>query len=338
MSDDAKTAKRVSSGSPADSTNEIRAGRLRGLRIAARNLAVLASAAFAVLTAARFVDFDNLWLLGLVAVVPLLLAMSILAVGVLSGRRFAVVSLALVVLVAVLALPGTIVPRFGCTVRALPQSGSVTVMSHNVLFSNSDPAALLAQIERVNPDVLLLQETSWERFSALYPELSDRYGFVTSSGVQYIVSRWELSDQFEAGTSTGGAVVASVDTPLGLIRIANVHPSAPTTLDRRAAQRMEYQQMQAWRESESVDVLMGDFNAGASHAIYRSLLSDGYVDAHREAGCGTGLTWSPNVERIPAALSLDHALVNQRLSVETFEVLDFAGSDHKAIAVELSFE
>lgn len=328
----------VSHGPLPSSGNGTPPGGLRRLRIATRNLAVLATAVFASLTAARFVDFDNLLLLGLVAVVPLLLAMSVLAVGFLSGRRFAVVSLALVVLVSVLALPGTVVPRVGCTVGASPGNEAVIVMSHNVFLSNSDPAALLAQIERVNPDVLLLQESSGQLFDELYVDLSRRYEHVLSSGLQFVVSRWELSDRFEAGTSSGGALVASVDTPRGLIRIANVHPSAPTTLDRRANQRLEYQQMRQWRESESVDVVMGDFNAGASHAIYRSVVSDGYVDAHREAGCGTGLTWSPNVERIPAALSLDHALVNQRLSVEAFQVLDFAGSDHKAIAVEVSFE
>ena len=124
-------------------------------------------------------------------------------------------------------------------------------------------------------------------------------------------------------------------TDVGSLRVANVHLSAPVNLERRSNQRDEFAEMAKWRIDESVDVLMGDFNASRAQALYRRVVGDGYTDGHRVAGCGTGLTWSRRADKGPALLSLDHALIHDRLRVESFEVLDFAGSDHKAIAVRV---
>ena len=72
------------------------------------------------------------------------------------------------------------------------------------------------------------------------------------------------------------------------------------------------------------------FNSSASHADYRRLVASGLTDAHREVGCGSGLTWSVFGVRL---LSLDHMLTAPTVQVTSFEVLDYGGgSDHKAIA------
>ena len=274
-------------------------------------------------------------MLGIVPIAPVFLAAGVLVTAALIGGRAGAGATVIVGLLAALLLPGTVVPRTGCDVTARGLGDSIVVMSHNALVGNRETSTLVNQFEHVNPDVLLLQETTGELFDEIYPALSQRYPHVISLGLQHIVSRWELSEPFEYGTSTGGVLAASVDSPLGSIRIANVHPSAPVSMERRSNQREEYAQMQTWRVEESVDVLMGDFNAGLAHAIYRDIVSDGYLDAHRSSGCGTGLTWSPGTG-LPAVLSLDHALVQERLVAESFEVLDSAGSDHKAIAVRLA--
>lgn len=306
------------------------------LRVAARNLTLLAVFAFAAICLLRFADFDNIVLIALVAISPVALAVSVVTAGALTSLRWGVGGLVVVVVAALLALPGTVVPRTGCEVRASDQDNSVVVMSHNILAGNAQVDSLLAQVDRVDPDILLLQETTDAQFAALGVDLESEYPNRESLGLQHIVSRWPLSERFESGTSTGGALVATVESPIGAIRIANVHPSAPLSDERRTNQRQEYTDLTRWRVEQSVDLIMGDFNASGAHAIYRDIVSDSYEDAHRVAGCGSGLTWSRTLGTGPAILSLDHALVHDRLQAESFVVLDYAGSDHKAVAVEVT--
>ena len=288
-----------------------------------------------VLVLLRFLDFDNIPLLGVVAIAPLLLAIGILATGALAGLRPFLAAAVVVGVFGALWLPGTVLPRSGCDVSGDRRDDAVVLMSHNLLVGNPNLDSVFAQIQEVDPDVLFLQETTGQMFNELYADLADHYPYVSALGLQHIVSRWPLTDRFESGTRTGGALIATIAAPSGDLRVANVHPSAPLTAERRVNQREEYAQLAEWRVDESVDLLMGDFNASGSHVLYRGVVSDGYVDAHRKVGCGTGLTWSRQLGSGPALLSLDHALVHESFRAERFEVLDYAGSDHKAIAVRV---
>jgi hypothetical protein len=81
-------------------------------------------------------------------------------------------------------------------------------------------------------------------------------------------------------------------------------------------------------------VLAGDFNATLDHAALRAVLRRGYADAAQRVGRGLSWTWRPLRLRFPR-LSLDHVLVDPRITVTAVELVPVAGSDHRAVVAEL---
>jgi endonuclease/exonuclease/phosphatase (EEP) superfamily protein YafD len=81
-------------------------------------------------------------------------------------------------------------------------------------------------------------------------------------------------------------------------------------------------------------VLAGDFNATLDHAALRSVLRRGYTDAAAAAGRALSWTWRPLRLRFPR-LTLDHVLVDPRVTVAGVEVVAVRGSDHRAVVAEL---
>jgi len=292
------------------------------------------------LWALRFVDFDSILLLGLVAVSPVAIFAAGILLAATAGLRSFFGALVVVAVIGALALPGTLWPRTGCAISIDRDDSTIVVMSHNALVGNDAFfSSFVAQVRTIDPDVLLLQETPGELLSGLQVKLGDElFANVQSAGLQHIASKWPLADGWLDGSLTGGLVAATVASPAGDIRIANVHLSAPVNSERRRNQIAEFERLPVWVNEQNLDLLMGDFNAGASQKAFRDAIPGDMVDAHRAAGCGTGLTWTRSVGRGPAILSLDHALVDASISIEDFVIGDFAGSDHKAITVELSLD
>ncbi|MGQ4818958.1 endonuclease/exonuclease/phosphatase family protein, partial [Enterococcus faecium] len=81
-------------------------------------------------------------------------------------------------------------------------------------------------------------------------------------------------------------------------------------------------------------MLAGDFNATLHHAALRAVLARGYVDGARELGRGWAWTWRPLRLRFPR-LTLDHVLVDPRAAVAGCAHVPVAGSDHRALVVDL---
>lgn len=87
-------------------------------------------------------------------------------------------------------------------------------------------------------------------------------------------------------------------------------------------------------EPEVLRVLAGDFNATLDHAALRAVLRRGWTDAAQRAGRGLAWTWRPL--RLPGPrLALDHVLVDPRIGVGGVQLVHLAGSDHRALVVDL---
>lgn len=308
----------------------------KGLLFICRLLLLVGTTLAVLLSFIRFVDVDQLALLGVVPIAPFIAAFGFVLLAATFGVRACGVGLVLVSVAGILAMPGTFLPRTGCDVTADRDTSSLVVFSHNALVGNQMVDEVAKQVLSVDPDLVLLQESPSPFVTALQADLDGRYPHRETLGLQTFLSRWPLTNVTATGTNTGGAVIATMRSPEGVLRVANFHASAPVRPDRRANQRQEYAAMQEWRASEQVDIVMGDFNAGGAQPLFRQAVSGEFVDAHRSAGCGFGLSWKRSGTF--ALLSLDHALVNERNVVESFEVLDYAGSDHKAIAVRIRAE
>jgi endonuclease/exonuclease/phosphatase family metal-dependent hydrolase len=119
-----------------------------------------------------------------------------------------------------------------------------------------------------------------------------------------------------------------------VVELTSVHTVPPATSP--AAVRGWTRDLEALpRPTDDVlRVLAGDFNATLDHAALRALLRAGYADAALRVGRGADWTWRPLRLRFPR-LTLDHVLVDPRITVAAVELVPIAGSDHLAVVADL---
>jgi endonuclease/exonuclease/phosphatase (EEP) superfamily protein YafD len=245
-----------------------------------------------------------------------------------------------VVAVATTCLAAAVLPRAigGETVQA-PEGETLTVVSANVYLGVADAATLVSLVDRLDADLLSVQE--------LTPSFADR---LHRLGLGRLLPHSALLPQ---PRGRGGGLYARF--PLTLLphqtrflfrmpraamvlpdrtrlRIVAVHPQPPTM----GADR--------WREAlESLPaagdgapwLLVGDFNATLDNAELRDVLDHGYRDAGDAAGMGLEPTW-PNGQENTPPITIDHVLADRRLGIVDYDVLDQPGSDHRFVYARLA--
>lgn len=231
---------------------------------------------------------------------------------------------------------------------------TLTVMSYNVRFVNEDSSALLAQIERYDPDLLALHEYSPSIIAALDGQLSARYPFKWVRPGRGLYSRYPIDNQqwiATPGSYGGGAQQVSLAVDGRHLTLISAHPSAPPIrawyppgLPLAIPMQVDYtahrKQMAAiLAELEQVEgpvILVGDLNITDQHPLYRQLTAEmGLRDAHLERGRGLGFTFNPFLRFPIAAWRIDFILHSQELGVVNLEVGSYAGSDHKPLVATI---
>ncbi|MEM9134582.1 MAG: endonuclease/exonuclease/phosphatase family protein [Actinomycetota bacterium] len=288
----------------------------------------------------RFVTFSWVPLFALVPVAPLATAIGLLLAASLWSRRALAKTLVALAALWVLALPGLVVPRIGCSVQGTTGDEGVVVYSHNVLREGGDPAAAAAGIDAADADVVLLQEADADFAERLLAALRLDYPHVAASEATgnlslLTMSRWPLGDvddTWERSRDRNPVLVATVQSPAGDIRIANVHLTSPTFAEHVARHELDWELLRTL--TADTDLFMGDFNATSAHRRYRTFVAEAGSDAQVAAGCGFGTSWSP-LRQGPSILALDHAVTGAGVEAVGYEVLDYHGSDHRAVAVRV---
>jgi endonuclease/exonuclease/phosphatase (EEP) superfamily protein YafD len=238
--------------------------------------------------------------------------------------------------VALAALAFAVLPRtVGNGEVAAPGSTRVTAMSANVYHGRADPAALMAMVDRVRPDVLSVQELNRGLAAELRRRglerqlphsLVDTRQGVTGAG---LYSRYPLRPLPGPDPANTRMQAAELELPDGRrLEVINVHPFTPT--GRHAAEWAS--ELSELPNTGTGDpwLLAGDFNATLDHDVLRDVLDRGYRDAGAVTGNGLEPTW-PNNRRLPPLIAIDHVLADQRLGIEDFGVDDIPGTDHRAI-------
>jgi endonuclease/exonuclease/phosphatase family metal-dependent hydrolase len=139
-----------------------------------------------------------------------------------------------------------------------------------------------------------------------------------------------------------GAVPGAFEQPTARIRVPGarpveltaVHAWPPSTSPRSVRTWESDLAALPAPDPEVLRVLAGDFNATPDHAALRAVLRRGWADAAQRAGRGLAWTWRPL--RLPwPRLALDHVLVDPRIAVAGVGLVHVAGSDHRAVVVDL---
>ncbi|WP_172119241.1 endonuclease/exonuclease/phosphatase family protein [Actinomyces faecalis] len=277
------------------------------------------------------------------------------------GRRRAVIAVVLVLVAGthawVLADRGLhqdddVRPAVAQVVSTDPNDwgGNLKVLSFNTFQGRAKAIDLALEMRRIVPDVVVLLEAT-EQLTDQLLELTGQDGFsftvftageagselTTTVLTSAVIGPYEQHDAPGMGhgavylTPAGGSELQGHLRPT-LLGVHTVAP-LPSTMDLWASSVEEV--IQRCQLPEAGLVVAGDVNATLDHAVLRDL--GGCVDAGVQGGVGGLATWPTSTRTAWFGATIDHVLVD-RASWRTSraEVVEVAGSDHRALVVDLT--
>lgn len=238
-------------------------------------------------------------------------------------------------------LVANVVPRAFSDPRPNAVGQEVRLMTSNLLVGQADAEFLVGQVEARRIDILALQELS----PAMVQDL-DRAGlgqvlpnrvFIAENGGSGsgIASRFPLTARQLTPPGTLQQAGAWVDLPGAQdIEVVSVHPLPPVVTEGPQAWQRELAGLPSPDSTGAMRVLAGDFNATLDHVGMTRLINKGYVDAADQVGKGLVHTWPSDSGIWPPPVTIDHVLVDPRCPVDTVDVFDVPGSDHRALVAQ----
>jgi endonuclease/exonuclease/phosphatase (EEP) superfamily protein YafD len=308
---------------------------------------------------------ERWWLVGATLYLPRIVwaaPLPFLVVALVAARRRALLwSQAAAALLLLFPLLGFVVPG----PRGAGASPRLRILSYNVNSSFGGPENIVAEIDRYSPDVVVLQETWSSEGTARL--LRDRYPVVETSTQFILASRYPVSSTTDPpkidhrGQERSPRFIEQVlDTPLGAIRLYNVHPLSPrqalytirgtglsheipsghvfssgngAVFEENADLReLQIRAVSEAARSESGPVIIaGDTNLPDLSFVLHRYLS-GYQDGFAKAGWGFGYTF-PDY-RWPW-MRIDRILASDHFRFVGFQVGTSRASDHLCVVADL---
>ncbi|MER5200915.1 endonuclease/exonuclease/phosphatase family protein [Streptomyces sp. NPDC002755] len=220
-----------------------------------------------------------------------------------------------------------------------PVLARLRVLTSNVEFGWAT-GALIPVVRREQPDLVFVQECEYTCQATVARELGADYPYRQavpgdSSVGSVVLSRFPLTAAAGVPGSMGmpGAVA---DVGGHAVRLQLAHPKPPlprqVSLWKRELGRLRDF---AVRHENGPLVLAGDFNASQDHAAFRRVLGTGLRDAARLAGDAREPSW-PSRTTPAFGAQIDHVLVSEDFSASGARFLRLAGTDHRALVVNLT--
>jgi endonuclease/exonuclease/phosphatase (EEP) superfamily protein YafD len=256
--------------------------------------------------------------------------------------------IAAVALVAALILAVCVVPRAIPTGDRGPADGvRLNVMTVNVFLGEADAADIVRLVRERDIAVLAVQEFTPGSRSGLaaagidellpYQALAEEPG-ATGSG---LYSRHPMTTQgSRRGADTAEQegnqqTYATIQAPGAVpVFVESVHPMAPYSGSALSSWRSDLADLPRADPDGTPRILLGDFNSTLDHEAVRNVIAGGYRDVADVTGQGLAGTWGPFGGFPP--VTLDRVLVDERIGIRDFQVIDVTGSDHRSLVASLT--
>lgn len=238
------------------------------------------------------------------------------------------------VLVPVLVWSAAFVPQLLPRSQTAGAPSDLVVATQNIGAANADPGAAADALIASGAGLVAVQELSSTTGAAAQQQLDAAYSHHSTVGTVGLWSNWPLGQTqgLQLGLGWARALRVPVEHPLGEIAVYVVHLASVRPGD-TAARDAGLQELSALVAGDSAArvMVLGDLNTAGTDPRFADL-TDQLTDTRAATGGGFGFTW-------PAGLPLtrpDHVLV-RGLTVTSDEVLDGAGSDHRAVLAGVRF-
>jgi endonuclease/exonuclease/phosphatase (EEP) superfamily protein YafD len=258
------------------------------------------------------------------------------------GRLFALIPLA-----GLAAHALVLVPYAGIANDAPPGTEpTLRVISLNLHYGQADTSRLLAEVESVQPDVVVLTEFTSQadsvltdaRWRQLLPYHLGTTGLTSfspfhgdSSGTQ-VLSRTPIVELGHTVGTTATNLAVSVETNGHQLVLVAAHPVNPVR-GKVSGWLSDADALTAFIQkfADQPVVVVGDLNAVPEHLTIRALTS--------ATGLHDSLAgWQPTypADRLIPLITIDHVLASPQFSTVSVGRFTVANTDHLGIAVELA--
>lgn len=210
----------------------------------------------------------------------------------------------------------------------------------NLFSSTVDEALLQREINRIDPDfILLLEATSamqplCDALKAtytyqLYQFRDDPYGIALLSRLPMNQPRLSTSNKNQLPS-----IQTDLHTPCGSFTFIGTHPPPPINRTLAKARNASFHTLSKWTHAARYPVvLMGDLNTTPfAHSFHQLLEESGLHDSTLSFGFQP--TWK--VGNPLLQLPLDHFLHDEQITIHQRSVGSDLGSDHRPLLVEFS--
>ncbi len=209
----------------------------------------------------------------------------------------------------------------------------------NVHYHNDAYDEVLALVEAVSPDFVVLSEATQPWRDGMLPLLSE-YPYTHFVGYgkhgRIIYSRFPFVENGTGRVEDGErpSVVATLDLGVSQITIVGLHIRAPVKLEGAAQRNRQMASLAQFVQEQSQPImLLGDFNITPWSPVFRDFLAEAdLVDAR--LGHGLTPTWPTSLPL--AGVPIDHAVVSPGIKIHDFQRGPHVGSDHFPIIVDFS--
>jgi endonuclease/exonuclease/phosphatase (EEP) superfamily protein YafD len=220
------------------------------------------------------------------------------------------------------------------------------LMSVNTFVWNRDREALVAEIRRADPDVLIVVENTRQNRAAIETAFVDRFTHrfdIHRTSHATIYSRLPLRRDATMGGRDDDPltrVFVTIDwqgRPIALNGVHLVSPGGRWTISRNRLQHAALVDQLARRDKPVI--VAGDFNVTQLSPNHRALLRAGLHSTHTQAGRGLGNTWAPIGWPAPGLIGvrIDHVMLSEELAAVSHEVGRDCGSDHRPLIVDIGW-
>ena len=285
--------------------------------------------------------FPNFWLIDLMShfrvqylVVLVLILLFVVLVGFQRNKTPLIILVLLFIWNAIYVVPLYISP----VIVSENTEQELTILSINLLSSNTNSTEVLDLIEEKDPDILVLMELTphWENqlnevFKS-YPfhevkQRNDNFGIALFSKIKMSSSVIYFENSLKPSIK---ADLVFGNKPLSILATHPVPPISPRTFDSRNSQ---LQDIARKRDSFSENfILIGDLNTSSFSSHFRDLLTNANLVDSRN-GFGVATTWPADF--YPLRTTLDHCLIGGELKVLERRTAKNIGSDHLPIFLKI---
>jgi endonuclease/exonuclease/phosphatase (EEP) superfamily protein YafD len=215
------------------------------------------------------------------------------------------------------------------------------LLDMNLFCENRQYERVAREIEKYNPDVIVVEELTPEMFHLMQPALkaypyrvcsmrTDEYGIG-------IISKYQLSNSNANVLSLPRSYLISSQVHVGQssVTVAGIHVLPETSAFSADTDTTILAGLKKFAgDNASRLILVGDFNATPFSALFHQLLHSGhFVDSER--GFGLQPSW-PYLGVGMLMIPLDHCLTTPDCSVVSRSTGDFIGSDHLPLFLRIA--